>query len=115
MPGRAGRPATTGPPTVFEALASPEAFTSLVTGLRSALASGLGWVFMVGAVLSLLAFVVSTVADTADTLRLQPEHHAIIRAAWEPVSVAELASHLTVGLGDDPASTRRSTERALTF
>src|SRR5690606_22084906 len=42
-----------------EAVASPAAFTQLVEGLRSALSSGLGGVFLVGAALALIAFFTS--------------------------------------------------------
>jgi hypothetical protein len=30
---------------------------------------------------------------------LQPEHHAIVAAAWEPISVVELASTLDLSIG----------------
>src|SRR4051812_22720908 len=47
----------------------------------------------------LVAFVVATVPDTAADASLQPEHHAIVAAAWEPVSVVELASTLDLSVG----------------
>jgi hypothetical protein len=47
----------------------------------------------------LVAFVVATVADVALEPHLQPEHHAIIAASWEPVSVAEIASRLDLAVG----------------
>ena len=47
----------------------------------------------------LLAFVVATVPDGMIARHLQPEHHAIIAASWEPVSVAEVASRLDLAVG----------------
>jgi hypothetical protein len=47
----------------------------------------------------LVAFVVATVSEQAPEASLQPEHHAIIAAAWEPVSVVELASTLDLSIG----------------
>ena len=48
----------------------------------------------------LVAFVESTgAADAAPGLRLQPEHHAIVSACWEPVTVVELASRLDLSIG----------------
>jgi hypothetical protein len=47
----------------------------------------------------LVAFVVAIVPDAAPEPYLQPEHHAIIAASWEPVSVAELASRLDLAVG----------------
>jgi hypothetical protein len=47
----------------------------------------------------LVAFVVAIVPDAAPEPYLQPEHHAIIAACWEPVSVAELASRLNLAVG----------------
>jgi hypothetical protein len=46
----------------------------------------------------LLAFVVSA-PDTSAGLFLLPEHRAILARAKEPVTVAELASHLDLALG----------------
>ncbi|HWS32647.1 MAG TPA: DUF742 domain-containing protein, partial [Actinoplanes sp.] len=37
----------------------------------------------------LVAFVVATVPDLTSGPQLQPEHHAIVAAAWEPISVVE--------------------------
>jgi hypothetical protein len=47
----------------------------------------------------LVAFVVATMPDLPTSPRLQPEHHAIIAAAWEPMSVVELASKLDLSIG----------------
>jgi hypothetical protein len=47
----------------------------------------------------LVAFVVATVPDLTSGQQLQPEHHAIVAAAWEPVSVVELASQLDLAVG----------------
>ena len=47
----------------------------------------------------LVAFVVATVPDLASGQQLQPEHHAIVAAAWEPISVVELASQLDLAVG----------------
>jgi hypothetical protein len=47
----------------------------------------------------LVAFVVATGGDAAPGARLQPEHHAILSAAWEAISVVELASTLDLSLG----------------
>lgn len=47
----------------------------------------------------LVAFVVATPHPVGDGPALQPEHHAIINAAWQPISVAELASRLDLALG----------------
>ncbi|WP_229795301.1 MULTISPECIES: DUF742 domain-containing protein [Actinoplanes] len=47
----------------------------------------------------LVAFVVATVPDMPPGQHLQPEHHAIVAAAWEPISVVELASQLDLALG----------------
>jgi hypothetical protein len=47
----------------------------------------------------LVAFVVATVPGTPPAGRLHPEHHAIVRACWEPVPVAELASDLDLPIG----------------
>jgi hypothetical protein len=47
----------------------------------------------------LMAFVVATVPGVPHTARLQPEHHAIVAASWEPVAVAELASKLDLAVG----------------
>src|SRR5437764_15180248 len=47
----------------------------------------------------LVAFVVSTAPGAAPAPHLQPEHHAIVAAAWEPISVVELASTLDLSIG----------------
>jgi hypothetical protein len=47
----------------------------------------------------LVAFVVATPADDAGPDLLQPEHHAIVAASWEPISVVELASALDLSIG----------------
>jgi hypothetical protein len=47
----------------------------------------------------LVAFVVATVPDAVPSPSLQPEHHAIVGAAWEPTSVVELASKLDLSIG----------------
>jgi hypothetical protein len=47
----------------------------------------------------LVAFVVATVPDLLPGTHLQPEHHAIIAAAWEPISLVELASTLDLSIG----------------
>ena len=58
-----------------------------------------GRVTPVGGEIDLVAFVVSTVNEQADEGSLQPDHHAIVAAAWEPVSVVELASTLDMSIG----------------
>ena len=52
-----------------------------------------------GGEFDLVAFVVATMAEVPPVARLQPEHHAIIRACWEPVSVVELAARLDLSIG----------------
>jgi len=47
----------------------------------------------------LVAFVVATVPDVPPAPHLQPEHHAIIAACWEPMSIVELASQLDLSIG----------------
>jgi hypothetical protein len=47
----------------------------------------------------LLAFVVATRPQIPPPARLQPEHHAIVDACWEPVSVVELAAELDLSIG----------------
>ncbi len=47
----------------------------------------------------LVAFVVATAPEPAHVAGLQPEHHAIVAAAWEPISVVELASSLDLSIG----------------
>jgi len=59
-----------------------------------------GRVAAAGDEFDLIAFVVATAPNPAAAATLQPEHHAIVAAAWEPVSVVELAStvHLPIGV-----------------
>jgi hypothetical protein len=52
-----------------------------------------------GGEFDLVAFVVAVVPDGVSMPRLQPEHHAIVSAAWEPISVVELASTLDLSIG----------------
>lgn len=52
-----------------------------------------------GGEFDLVAFVVATAPDPAAGSALQPEHHAIVAAAWEPISVVELASTLDLSVG----------------
>ncbi|MGK5681215.1 DUF742 domain-containing protein [Actinoplanes sp. URMC 104] len=47
----------------------------------------------------LVAFVVATAAGEGAGAGLQPEHHAIVAASWEPISVVELASALDLSIG----------------
>jgi hypothetical protein len=47
----------------------------------------------------LVAFVVATMPELPPAPHLQPEHHAIIAACWEPMSVVELASKLDLSIG----------------
>jgi hypothetical protein len=50
----------------------------------------------------LVAFVVATDSGhpaVGPVGGLQPEHHAIVGAAWEPISVVELASTLDLSIG----------------
>jgi hypothetical protein len=58
-----------------------------------------GRVAPAGGDIDFMAFVVSRVPEPQPGLRLQPEHHAIVAAAWEPVSVVELASTLDLSIG----------------
>jgi hypothetical protein len=52
-----------------------------------------------GSEFDLVAFVVAVVPDGVSMPGLQPEHHAIVSAAWEPISVVELASTLDLSIG----------------
>lgn len=53
-----------------------------------------------GASLELMTYVVAApFAVQRSTMHLQPEHRAILARARDPVSVAEVASHLGLGLG----------------
>jgi hypothetical protein len=47
----------------------------------------------------LVAFVQATGAPEAAGVILQPEHHAIVSACWERVTVVELAAHLDLSIG----------------
>jgi hypothetical protein len=47
----------------------------------------------------LVAFVVATVPGMPAAPHMQPEHHAIVATAFEPISVAELASRLDLAVG----------------
>src|SRR3954447_15567808 len=47
----------------------------------------------------LVAFVVATVPDIERGAGMQPEPHAIVAAAWEPISVVELAAGLDLSIG----------------
>ena len=58
-----------------------------------------GRVAPTGGEIDMMAFVVATSADAEPGGRLQPEHHAIVAAAWEPTSVVELASKLDLAIG----------------
>jgi hypothetical protein len=58
-----------------------------------------GRVAPTGGDFDLMAFVVATAPDVYDGDRLQPEHHAIVAAAWEPIPVVELASGLDLSIG----------------
>jgi hypothetical protein len=58
-----------------------------------------GRVAPTGGGFDLVAFVVSTTTDVTPGASLQPEHHAIVAAAWEPISVVELASTLDMSIG----------------
>jgi hypothetical protein len=52
-----------------------------------------------GGEFDLVAFVVATAPEPVPGSRLQPEHYAIVAAAWEPISVVELASNLDLSVG----------------
>src|SRR5688500_20097493 len=52
-----------------------------------------------GGEFDLVAFVVAATPGSAADAGLQPEHHAIVAAAWEPISVVELASTLDLSIG----------------
>ena len=53
-----------------------------------------------GGEFDLVAFVVATTPDLpAASPHLPPEHHAIVAASWEPISVVELASKLDLSIG----------------
>jgi hypothetical protein len=52
-----------------------------------------------GGEFDLVAFVVATMPDLPPLPHLLPEHHAIMDATWEPISVVELASKLDLSIG----------------
>jgi hypothetical protein len=52
-----------------------------------------------GGEFDLVAFVVTTGPDLPRVPGLQPEHHALIDACWEPISVVELASKVDLSIG----------------
>ena len=52
-----------------------------------------------GGEFDLVAFVVATMPTMPSGPQMLPEHHAIIAASWEPVSVVELASKLDLAIG----------------
>ena len=52
-----------------------------------------------GGEFDLVAFVVAAPPESAADTGLHPEHHAIVAAAWEPISVVELASTLDLSIG----------------
>ena len=58
-----------------------------------------GRVAPAGTDFDLVAFVVATMPDAPAAPHLHPEHHAIVAACWEPVSVVELASRLDLSIG----------------
>ena len=58
-----------------------------------------GRVTPAGGEIDMMAFVVATSAESEPVGRLQPEHHAIVAAAWEPIPVVELASTLDLSVG----------------
>jgi hypothetical protein len=58
-----------------------------------------GRVAPAGGEFDLVAFVVATMPELPPSPHLQPEHHAIIAASWEPMSVVELASKLDLPIG----------------
>jgi hypothetical protein len=47
----------------------------------------------------LVAFVVATTPGMPPMPHLLPEHHGIVDASWEPISVVELASKLDLSIG----------------
>ncbi|GIM97008.1 DUF742 domain-containing protein [Paractinoplanes toevensis] len=58
-----------------------------------------GRVAPTGGEIDMLAFVVATAPVDHRGARLQPEHDAIVAAAWEPIPVVELASTLDLSVG----------------
>ncbi len=49
----------------------------------------------------LVAFVVATMSELPLTVAAQllPEHHGLVAASWEPISVVELAAKLDLSIG----------------
>jgi hypothetical protein len=58
-----------------------------------------GRVAPAGGDIDMMSFVVATTLEAHTDARLQPEHHAIVAAAWEPIPVVELASTLDLSIG----------------
>ena len=58
-----------------------------------------GRVAPTGGEIDMMAFVVASTAEVEPVDRLQPEHHAIVAAAGEPIPVVELASTLDLSIG----------------
>ncbi|WP_433375921.1 DUF742 domain-containing protein [Actinoplanes sp. CA-142083] len=58
-----------------------------------------GRVAPTGGEIDMMAFVVATPAEAQPAGRLQPEHHAIVANAREPIPVVELASSLDLSIG----------------
>ncbi|GAA0531124.1 DUF742 domain-containing protein [Paractinoplanes ferrugineus] len=58
-----------------------------------------GRVAPAGGEIDMMAFVVATAPEHHRGVRLQPEHHAIVAAAWQPIPVVELASTLDLSVG----------------
>ncbi|RZU52428.1 uncharacterized protein DUF742 [Krasilnikovia cinnamomea] len=58
-----------------------------------------GRVAPAGGDFDLVAFVVATIADVPALPNLLPEHRGIVTAAWEPISIVELASMLDLSVG----------------
>jgi hypothetical protein len=47
----------------------------------------------------LVAFVVATRPELPPAPHLLPEHHSIVAASWEPISVVELSAKLDLSIG----------------
>ena len=60
---------------------------------------GAGKTTMVGSVSEIRPLQTEEILTGVDGAGLQPEHHAIVAAAWEPISVVELASTLDLSIG----------------
>jgi hypothetical protein len=53
-----------------------------------------------GGEFDLVAFVVATMSELPpSSAQLLPEHHGIVDASWEPISVVELAAKLDLSIG----------------